>query len=136
MDSNTSSEVKMVKLLLLSCIILQFYVSIILTSGEGVLLLCSPKSNPNNFPQLAKQPGDLFTDHLLNNQRSVVLRKNKNKKGKLKVRQFIILVILKCIDFTFNCISLFRHFLLNSFLCRVWNMQHITINSYQRVELE
>ena len=26
------------------------------------------------FPQLAKQPADFFTDHLLNNQRLVVLR--------------------------------------------------------------
>ena len=141
MDSNTSSEVKLVKLLLLSCIMLQFYASIILTSGDGVLLINYVLSNEiqTMFPQLAKQPGDLFTDHPLNNQRSVVLRKKKLKKGNWRsdiISLYYSLVTLKCIDFTCNCISLFRHFLLNSFLCRVWNMQHITNNSHQRVELE
>ena len=58
--------------------------SCILTSEEGVLLTCSLNEIQTMFPQLAKQPGDLFTDHPLNNQRSVVLRK-KTKKGKLKV---------------------------------------------------
>ena len=141
MDSNTSSEVKLVKLLLLSCIMLQFYASIILTSGDGVLLINYVLSNEiqTMFPQLAKQPGDLFTDHPLYNQRSVVLRKKKLKKGNWRsdiISLYYSLVTLKCIDFTCNCISLFRHFLLNSFLCRVWNMQHITNNSHQRVELE
>ena len=91
------------------------------------------------FPQLAKQPGDLFTDHPLYNQRSVVLRKKKLKKGNWRsdiISLYYSLVTLKCIDFTCNCISLFRHFVLNSFLCRVWNMQHITNNSHQRVVLE
>ena len=141
MDSNTSSEVKLVKLLLLSCIMLQFYASIILTSGDGVLLINYVLSNEiqTMFPQLAKQPGDLFTDHPLYNQRSVVLRKKKLKKGNWRsdiISLYYSLVTLKCINFTCNCISLFRHFLLNSFLCRVWNMQHITNNSHQRVELE
>ena len=141
MDSNTSSEVKLVKLLLLSCIMLQFYASIILTSGDGVLLINYVLSNEiqTMFPQLAKQPGDLFTDHPLYNQRSVVLRKKKLKKGNWRsdiISLYYSLVTLKCTNFTCNCISLFRHFLLNSFLCRVWNMQHITNNSHQRVELE
>ena len=61
---------------------LQFYASIILTSGDGVLLINYVLSNEiqTMFPQLAKQPGDLFTDHPLNNQRSVVLRKKKQKR--------------------------------------------------------
>ena len=62
------------------------------------------------FPQLAKQPAHLFTDHSLNNQRLVVLRYIvKTEKGKLKVGQFLFiflffilfifsLVIHKCID--------------------------------------
>ena len=65
--------------------------------------------------------------------------KKKLKKGNWRsdiISLYYSLVTLKCIDFTCNCISLFRHFLLNSFLCRVWNMQHITNNSHQRVELE
>ena len=46
------------------------------------------------FPQLAKQPGDLFTDHPLNNQRSVVLRKKKKTKNRrLKVRQFLSIIV-------------------------------------------
>ena len=140
MDSNTTSEVKLVKLLLLSCITLQFYASIILTSGEGVLLICSLKWDPNNVPTTCKVTRrlNLFTDHPLNNQRSVVLRKKIIKKGNWRsdiISLYYSLVTLKCIDFTCNCISLFRHFLLNSFLCRVWNMQHITNNSHQRVEL-
>ena len=45
------------------------------------------------FPQLAKQPADLFTDHSLNNQRLVVLRYIvKTEKGKLKVGQFLFIV--------------------------------------------
>ena len=42
------------------------------------------------FPQLAKQPADLFTDHPLNNQISVVLRKKTNK-GKLNFDNFALL---------------------------------------------
>ena len=52
----------------------------ILTSGEGVLLICSLNEMQTMFPQLAKQSGDFFTDHPLKYQRSVVLRK-KLKKG-------------------------------------------------------
>ena len=45
------------------------------------------------FPQLAKQPADLFTDHSLNKQRLVVLRYIvKTEKGKLKVGQFLFIV--------------------------------------------
>ena len=73
---------------------LQFYASIILTSGDGVLLINYVLSNEiqTMFPQLAKQPGDLFTDHPLYNQRSVVLREKKTKKGKLKVRHYFFLL--------------------------------------------
>ena len=141
MDSNTSSEVKLVKLLLLSCIMLQFYASIILTSGDGVLLINYVLSNEiqTMFPQLAKQPGDLFTDHPYITKDLWFWGKKKLTKGNWRsdiISLYYSLVTLKCIDFTCNCISLFRHFLLNSFLCRVWNMQHITNNSHQRVELE
>ena len=73
---------------------LQFYANIILTSGDGVLLINYVLSNEiqTMFPQLAKPPGDLFTDHPLYNQRSVVLRKKKTKKGKLKVRHYFSLL--------------------------------------------
>ena len=55
------------------------------------------------FPQLANKPSkilpaDMFTDHVLKNQRLTVLR--KIKIAKLKVGRFLfILVIHKVIDF-------------------------------------
>ena len=47
------------------------------------------------FPQLANQPSrvlpaDVFTDHMLKNQRSTVLR--KIKKGKLKAVRFLLIL--------------------------------------------
>ena len=57
------------------------------------------------FPQLARQPGDLFTDHPLYKQRSVVLRKKKAKKGKLKVRHYSLYYSLVTLKFTVHRFS-------------------------------
>ena len=90
------------------------------------------------FPQLANQPSRvlpadtcMLTDHVLMETKINGFEK-KTKKGKLKVAQFLyyinFLVIHKVIDFMW----LFRHglhFLWNNFLCRVWNMQYITVKA-------
>ena len=59
---------------------MRFYASIILTKGKGgrgeggYSLYVLVNEIETVFPQLAKQPADLFTDLSLNNQRLVVLR--------------------------------------------------------------
>ena len=106
--------------------------------GEWVLLMCFLDEIKRMFPQLANQPSrvlpaDTFTDHALKNQRSTVLR--KRKKGKLKAGQFLFIIfwlftrlLILC------CSSVFGlHFLLNNFLCRVWNMQFNSVKSHQRL---
>ena len=64
--------------------------------GEWVLLMCFLDEIQTMFPQLANQPSrvlpaDMFTDHLLKNQRLMVLR--KIKKGKLKAGQFLFIIL-------------------------------------------
>ena len=94
--------------------------------GRGYSLYVLLNEIQTMFPQLARQPRDLFTDHPLNNQRSVVLRK-KNLKREIEgqtISLYYILVILKGIDFHvtvyhFSDIVFALHFLLNSFPCRV-----------------
>ena len=63
--------------------------------GEWVLLMCFLDEIHTMFPQLANQPSwvlpaDIFTDHVLKNQRSTVLR--KIKKGKVKAGQFLFTI--------------------------------------------
>ena len=71
--------------------------------GQCVFLVCFLDEIHTMFPQLANKPSkilpaDMFTDHVLKNQRLTVLR--KIKKAKLKVGRFLfILVIHKVIDF-------------------------------------
>ena len=65
-------------------------------AGEWVLLMCFLDEIQTMFPQLANQPSrvlpaDMFTDHLLKNQRLMVLR--KIKKGKLKAGQFLFIIL-------------------------------------------
>ena len=57
-------------------------------------IMCFLDEIQTMFPQLANQPSrvlpaDMFTDHLLKNQRLMVLR--KIKKGKLKAGQFLFI---------------------------------------------
>ena len=111
--------------------------------GEWVLLMCFLDEIQTMFPQLANQPSrvlpaDMFTDHLLKNQRLMVLR--KIKKGKFKARQFLFIIFWLFTRLLILCHSSvfgLHIFLLNKkfSLRRVWNTQYITVKSHQRVEL-
>ena len=123
-----SSRVQIVELL-------QFFYPVLLWSsmqasywqdGEWVLLMCFLDEIQTMFPQLWNQPSrvfpaDMFTDHALKNQRLMVLR--KIKKGKLKAGQFLFIMFWLFTRLLILCrCSVFGlHFLLNNFLCRVWN---------------
>ena len=106
--------------------------SCILTSGEGVLLICSLKWNPNNVPTTCKATKRFVYWSSLKQPKICGFEKKKLKKGNWRSDNFsfYILVILKGIDFHvtvyhFSDIVFALHFLLNSFPCRVWNIQHI-----------
>ena len=61
--------------------------------GKGVLLILLSNEIQTMFPQLAKQPADLFTDHPLNNQRSWFWEK-KNYKREIEGQTLFLFIIV------------------------------------------